>query len=289
MFSFIQEFKQKTRFFYGLSRRAEAIYAMLNRMYREPLLAAEKQADPRILAPYGFTAYSQGDDDGILEEIFRRIGATNKQFIDFGCAEGIENNTTYLALTGWSGLWMDGGEENIRTAHKHFQRQIESGKLKVRQSFITRENINSLIEDAGLDREPDLLSIDIDGNDYWIWEAIHTIQPRVVVIEYNATFRPPHQIVQDYDAAYRWRSTNYYGASLKAIETLGVKKGYSLVGCNFAGVNAFLVRNDLAREDLFSTPFTAEHHYREAMHDAFVRGYSRHAKDVGPYINLAGD
>ena len=287
MYSLIQSFKQKVRFFYGLSRRAEAIYAMLNRMYREPLLAAEKQADPRTLAPYGFTAYSQGDDDGIIEEIFRRIGTTNRQFIDFGCAEGIENNTTYLALTGWSGLWMDGGEESIRVVRKHFQRQIESGKLKVRQSFTTRENINSLIGEAGLDQEPDLLSIDIDGNDYWIWEAISTIQPRVVVIEYNATFRPPHQIVQDYDAAYRWRSTNYFGASLKAIETLGAKKGYSLVGCNFAGVNAFLVRNDLARNDLFSSPFTAEHHYRDAMYDAFVRGYSRHSKDVGPYTNLA--
>lgn len=281
-----QQIKQKLRFFYGMSRRAEAIYGMLNRMYREPLLAAEKQRDPRLLAPYGFTAYSQGDDDGILEEIFRRIGTTNRQFIDFGCAEGIENNTTYMALTGWSGLWMDGGEENIRLVRKLFDRQIGAGKLQVRQCFITRENINSLIAEANLEREIDLLSIDIDGNDYWVWEAITAIQPRAVVVEYNATFRPPHQIVQEYSAASRWRSTNYYGASLKALEVLGSKKGYALVGCNFAGVNAFFVRHDLAREDLFATPFTAEHHYREAMYDAFVRGYSRHSKDVGPYVNL---
>lgn len=287
MYSRFRKLFEKARYFYGLSHRGEAIYAMLNRMYREPLLAAEKQADPRVLAPYGYSAFSQGDDDGILEEIFRRIGTTNRQFVDFGCADGIENNTTYLALTGWSGLWMDGGEENVQTASRAFQRQVESGRLRIRQAFITRENINSLIASAGLDRELDLLSIDIDGNDYWIWEAIDGVRPRVVVIEYNAIFRPPHQMVQDYAAQYQWRSTGYFGASLKALETLGARKGYALVGCNFAGINAFFVRDDLAREDLFSAPFTAEHHYREPMYDAFVRGQSRHSKDVGPYVDVA--
>src|SRR5713226_4127650 len=101
------EIQSHLKFFFTVSRRSEAIYAILNRMYREPLLAAEKAADPRVLAPYGYPAYSQSDDDGIIQEIYRRIGFTNRQFIDFGCADGIENNTTYLVLTGWSGLWMD--------------------------------------------------------------------------------------------------------------------------------------------------------------------------------------
>ncbi len=282
------EIKERIRFFYGMSRRSEAIFAMLNRMYREPLLAAEKAADPLTLAPYGYTAYSQGDDDGIIEEIFRRIGTTNRHFIDFGCADGIENNTTYLVLTGWSGLWMDGGDASIESVRRHFSQFVENGQLKVKQAFITRENINALIGEAGMDAQPDLLSIDIDGNDYWVWEAIDTVQPRVVVIEYNATFRPPHQMVQKYDPAYRWNSDSYFGASLKALEILGIRKGFSLVGCNFAGVNAFFVRNDLIG-DLFSRPFTAEHHYREAMYDAFVRGYSRHRKAIGPYVNLASE
>jgi len=269
-----------------MSRRAEAIYGMLNRMYREPLLAAEKAADPLCLAPYGFTAYSQGDDDGILDEIFRRIGTTNRQFIDFGCAEGIENNTTYLALTGWNGLWMDGSKANVQAVNKHFAAYVASGKLQAKQAFITRENIDGLIREAGMDSEPDLLSIDIDGNDYWIWEAIESVNPRAVVIEYNAVFRPPHQVVQEYDAAYCWNSDGYFGASLKALQTLGTRKGYCLVGCNFAGVNAFFVREDLVGHK-FSRPFTAEHHYREAMYDAFVRGYSRHEKAVGLFRNVA--
>jgi hypothetical protein len=282
----LTDIKQRVRYFYGLSRRAEAIYAMLNRMYREPLLAAEKAADPLVLAPYGFTAYSQSDDDGILEEIFRRIGTTNRQFIDFGCAEGIENNTTYMLLTGWSGLWMDGGESNIQSVKQAFAGYVQSRKLQVKQAFITRENINDLIREARLDVEPDLLNIDLDGNDYWIWEAIDCVRPRVVAIEYNATFRPPHQIVQVYKASHRWGSDAYFGASLKALETLGTRKGYALVGCNFVGTNAFFVREDLV-DGKFSKPFTAEHHYREAMYDAFVRGYSRHRKAVGAYVNLA--
>ncbi len=281
----LSEIRARVKFFYGMSRRSEAIYAMLNRLYREPLLAAEKAADPLVLAPYGFTAYSQSDDDGILEEIFRRIGTTNRQFIDFGCAEGIENNTTYLALTGWNGLWMDGSEANIRRVRKDFAHVVESGNLQARQAFVTRENIDRLMLQAGMDVEPDLLSIDIDGNDYWVWEAIQAVHPRAVVIEYNAVFRPPHAIVQEYNAAHRWKSDGYFGASLKALEILGTRKGYCLVGCNFAGSNAFFVRQELAGCS-FSRPFTAEHHYREAMYDAFVRGYSRHAKAVGRYHRI---
>ena len=123
---------------------------------------------------------------------------TNRQFIDFGCADGIENNTTYLILTGWSGLWMDGGADNIQSVNTHFAQYVRSGKLKARQALVTRENINDLIRAASLDAEPDLLNIDIDGNDYWIWEAIDAVRPRVVIIEYNSTFRPPYKVVEEH-------------------------------------------------------------------------------------------
>lgn len=274
---------QYVRFFYFTSHRAEAIYALLAKMYRDPLLAAEKTDDPKTLTYHGYTAYSQADEDGILEEIFRRVGVTNRQFLEFGCGNGLENNSTYLLFTGWRGVWMDGDPKEINVVEKHFQSYIQSGQLKVRRAFITTENINQLIRDVAPDtQELDLLSIDINGNDYWIWQALTGLRPRVVVVEYNATFRPPHQIVQKYNPTHNWDGSNYFGASLKALEELGRKKGYILVGCNFAGGNAFFIREDLVG-DRFSEPFTAEHHYRPPQYDAFVRGFSRHPRGAGPY------
>jgi hypothetical protein len=278
----LQDVFQRLQALYNLTRRGESIYELLATMYREPMLAAERQADPRTLTAFGFTAYSQTDEDGILQEIYRRIGTTNRQFLEFGCGNGLENNSTYLLLAGWSGFWMDGGKRNIETVEEKFGHYLKAGRLRVRQAFITRENINDLIQNSGVDGEMDLLSIDIDGNDYWIWESIAGINPRVVVVEYNAVFRPPHKIVQDYNPSHRWRGTNYFGASLKALEELGTRKGYDLVGCSFSGANAFFIRHDLS-QDQFSTPFTAEHHYRPPRYDAFVRGISRHPKDAGPY------
>ncbi len=273
---------QYVRFFYFLSHRAEGIYSMLSRMYREPLLDKEKAADPRTLTCYGYSAFSQADEDGMLQEIFNRIGATNRQFLEFGCGDGLENNSTYLLFTGWSGVWLDGGEANIRSVEQHFSDYLKSGQLKTRRAFITRDNINDLLREAQVPADLDMLSIDIDGNDYWIWQAMDPLRPRVVVVEYNATFRPPHKIVQKYNPTHQWNSTNYFGASLSALAELGDEKGYALVGCNFAGTNAFFVRRDLAG-DLFSSPFTAEHHYRPPHYDAFVRGLSRHRRGAGPY------
>lgn len=274
---------QYVRFFYFTSHRAEAIYALLARIHREPLLAAEKAKDPKTLTYHGYTAYSQADEDGILEEIFRRIGSSNRQFLEFGCGNGLENNSTYLLFTGWSGVWMDGDPGEMRSVETHFQSYIQSGQLKVKRAFITVDNINQLIgEVAPGIQELDLLCIDINGNDYWIWQALTGLRPRVVAIEYNATFRPPHKIVQKYNPTHNWNGSNYFGASLKALEELGRKKGYLLVGCNWAGGNAFFIREDLAG-DLFSEPYTAEHHYRPPQYDAFVRGFSRHPRGAGPY------
>jgi hypothetical protein len=278
----VRSIVEKVRFFYYLAARAESIYALMAKMYYEPQLAAEKAADPKTLTYHGFSAYSMADEDGIIDEIFRRIGTANRQVFEFGCGDGLENNSTYLLFTGWSGVWLDGGAENIRAVENHFSRQIQSGKLKTKQTFITAENINSLVRESGVDPELDLLCIDIDGNDYWVWKAIEGIRPRVVVVEYNGTFRPPHKIVQTYNPASRWNSSNYFGASLKALEELGREKGYALVGCNVSGIDAFFVRQDLVG-DLFSAPFTAEHHYRPPHYDAVVRGFNRHPRGSGPY------
>src|SRR5262249_10850508 len=101
-------------------------------------------------------------------------------------------------------------------------------------------------------------------------------------IEYNATFRPPNALVQEYNPTHVWNSDNAFGASLSALTALGEKLGYVLVGCCYAGTNAFFVRADL-EGGKFSAPFTAEHHYREPMYDSFVRGFMRHRRAVGNY------
>ena len=137
---------------------------------------------------------------------------------------------------------------------------ISDGRLQIQNAFINAENIQSLFDKANTPIEPDLLSIDIDYNDYYVWDAITKYKPRVVIIEYNSIFRPDTHFVVKYNPNRMWDKTSHYGASLLALEQLGRQKGYCLVGCVFSGSNAFFVREDLVGEQ-FESPFTAENHY----------------------------
>jgi hypothetical protein len=268
---------------------ARAIQTSLANLRAQLLLASERGQDPKRLLSYGFKAYSQNDEDGILQEIFRRINATGQTFIEFGVGPGTENNTLYLLLSGWRGLWIESDADSLSSIKIALAPYIESGQLLVRQEFVDQSNIDSTIRSAGMQGDIDLLSIDIDGQDYWIWKQIFAVKPRVVAIEYNATFRPPVRVVMDYRRDYRWNGTNYSGASLSALEELGRQKGYALVGCCLAGVNAFFVREDLV-QDLFSSPFTAENHYEPPRYSLFGASYDdRHPPGVGIYVQVEHD
>lgn len=201
--------------------------------------------DPKYLEQYGYKVYSQNDEDGILNEIFNRIGTCNKKFVEFGVENGSENNTRFLLMQGWKGLWIEANKEYFEQIQSRFEKEIREKQLRIENAFITKENINYLIERAELGREVDLLSIDIDGNDYHIWKQIDVINPRVVVIEYNAKFPPEFYWIMDYNEKHIWDGTDYFGASLNALEKLGREKGYQLVGTNICGTNAFFVRDDL--------------------------------------------
>lgn len=181
---------------------------------------------------------SQNGEDGIIEAIFAVIGVTNRFFVEFGVEDGAVCNTRRLRELGWAGLQMD---------------PRENGGPGVRREFVTAENVESLFKKYGVPREFDLLSIDIDGNDYWAWKAITSYRPRAVVIEYNATIPPPESRTIAYDSAFRWDGTDYFGASLAALERLGRSKGYRLVACDSRGVNAFFVDAALA-EGRFAPP-----------------------------------
>jgi hypothetical protein len=184
----------------------------------------------------GFKVYSQSDEDGIIEEIFRRIGG-GKTFIEIGCGNGIQNNTHYLLLKGWNGVWIDGDDKNVSLITKYLPNNPE--RLRVLKLFINLQNVGSIAADA------DFLSLDIDGNDLHILGQFLSIAtPRVICVEYNAKFPPPMAISVKYDEGHRWNEDDYQGASLQAFVDLLI--GYQLVACSVSGVNAFFVRKDLA-------------------------------------------
>ncbi len=251
-------------------------------IYEQAFLTPRFQDAKRLLA-YGFKVYSQHDEDGMIEEIFRRIGTTNRYFVEFGLGDGLENCTTYLLLKEWSGAWIEGSAICYEGILKNMAHAIGSGRLKARYSFITAANICQLFAEMNVAAEFDFLSIDIDRNDYWIWEALHEYRPRVVAIEYNASWKQTIACVVPYDASAVWDWTNYYGASLKALENLGRKKGYSLVGCAYTGVTAFFVRNDCLG-DHFAAPYSSENHFEPPRY--FVRMPNGHRAAFGPVVHI---
>jgi len=224
-----------------------------------------RHRDPKSLVPFGYKIYSQNDEDGIIREIFTRIGTTNRTFVEFGVDDGKECNTYALLFDGWRGLWIDACAKYIDSIEHNLKEIIRTGQLMVARSFITRDNINATISAHISDAEIDLLSVDIDGNDYHVFDAISCVNPRVVIMEYNAKFAPPISFCMDYNERHVFEQDDCFGASLKFLETRLAGKGYCLVGCNLTGINAFFVRKDLVA-GRFMEPFTAEHHYEPARY-----------------------
>jgi hypothetical protein len=229
-------------------------------LFLTELLKSQRYSDPQRLARFEHQVYSQNGEDGILAEIFRRIGVSTRYFVEIGVGDGLENNTVHLLSRGWAGIWMEGSSKSAAVIRRELNRLIGSKKLTLIESFITRENVSSLLEQAGVPADIDLLSIDIDRNTFYIWEALADYKPRVVVVEYNAIMPPELDWKVQYRADQWYDGSLYFGASLKAFEILGGRLGYSLVGCDLCGVNAFFVRNDLTGNH-FTAPFSAENHY----------------------------
>jgi hypothetical protein len=200
------------------------------------------------LAEHEFKVYSQWGEDGILQYLLRSIAISRPVFVEFGVEDYTEANTRFLLVNNqWSGLIMDGSDEllaSVRSDPIYWRHN-----LKAVTAFVTRENINELLVENGVTGEIGLLSIDIDGNDYWVWEAISVISPAIVVVEYNARFGPERAVTVPYDPTFTRATAHhsciYYGASLAALVGLGRRKGYAFVGSNGAANNAFFVRRDL--------------------------------------------
>jgi hypothetical protein len=233
---------------------------LLENLHKNP-----KYDNPKKLNRYEFKVFSQAGEDGIISEIFNRIGTTNKFFVEFGVGNGLENNSAYLLVKGWQGYWIEGSDRFCQSIRQSFEDLIANQQLTLKNTFITGENIEDLFRKGNVPTELDLLSIDIDGNDYWVWQAITNYRPRVVILEYNAIYPPESSWVMQYNPSHQWKYNSHMGSSLKALEKLGDQKGYKLVACSFSGVNAFFVREDLLA-DHFCSPFSAENHYEPARY-----------------------
>lgn len=199
------------------------------------------------LADAEFKVFSQFGDDGIIQYLVHLLAPLPRTFIEFGTEDYSESNTRFLLVNDlWRGLVMDGSERHM--AHVRAQEYHWRHDLTAVQAFVDRDNVNGLFRDAGFAGEIGLLSVDIDGNDYWVWERIDAVQPVVTVCEYNAVFGPARAVTVPYDPRFdrtRYHPSNLcWGASLKALCLLAERKGLAFVGTNSAGNNAYFVRRD---------------------------------------------
>ncbi len=215
------------------------------------VLAIENSARQRLKALHDveFSVYSQWGEDGIIDWLIERLPDIPHTFIEFGVEDYRESNTRLLLkMRNWSGLVIDGSQKNIDDIKN--QGIYWRHELTARCAFIDRDNINHLIESAGLMGEIGLLSVDIDGNDYWVWQAIEVVSPVIVVCEYNAVLGDVYPITIPYQASFQRTNADpsnlYFGASIQALISLGQSKGYTFVGTTLTGVNAFFIRNDCA-------------------------------------------
>jgi hypothetical protein len=223
-----------------------------------------RQSPPARLDDVEFRVFSQFGEDGIIQYLVRKVAPAQTSFVEIGTGDYRESNTRFLLQNNnWRGLAIDGGEahvEFVRSSPIAWRYDVEPVS-----AFVTRDNVNELISGHGFTGEIGLLSIDVDGIDYWLWEAIDVVDPAIVVSEYNALWGADATITVPYDPAFvnsegHW-SQQYFGASLGALVHLGDQRGYRFVGCASNGANAFFVREDVAGDLPSPTP---QQGYRES-------------------------
>ena len=236
--------------------------AIAEQLLETKLLAAQANINQIKLMPpvknlteAEFKVFSQFGDDGILQYLIHHLSIPKalQTFVEFGVENYEESNTRLLLMhNNWSGLIMDGSESNMEFVRR--SRYYWKHDVIAKAVFIDRDNINALISDAGISGEIGILSIDIDGNDYAVWDVIDVINPVLVVAEYNGIFGSEHALSVPYNPLFRRTQAHYsnlyWGCSLAALNHLSIKKGYTFAGCNSAGNNAYFIRNDYLNEKI---------------------------------------
>ncbi len=246
---------------------------MLYMHYRNLMLESKKLP---CINEVGFRVFSQTDEDGILLYIFSLIGFTNKQCVDIAFASPYGSNTANLICNhGWSGVLICGSADEKILSDDFFNTHPDVKLLppKVVKAWVTAENINQLLRDQGLTGSIDLISLDIDGIDYWLWQKLEAVDPRVVVVEFQSLWPAETSVTVPYDPEFQRLKIHpdYFGASLAAFVKLAQKKGYRLVGCNKHGFNAFFIKNELLSESILPTM---------SVHDGLASAYVQRAQKI---------
>jgi hypothetical protein len=240
----IERVRRKARMLDEIAARLDQLQQAVGRVELRQVAAA----DADDLAANEFQVYSQWGEDGIIQHLIRRVPIARKLFVEIGVESYVEANTRFLAEHNlWAGLLIEADAEQVAAIRR--DPIYWACNIKAAAAFVTRENIDALLAEHGVTGDIGLLSIDVDGNDYWVWEAIRTVSPRIVVCEYNSFLGKERPLVVPYAPDFRRARAHYswlyYGASLPALADLGRRKGYQLVGTNGAGNNAFFVRSDV--------------------------------------------
>ncbi len=210
--------------------------------------ARQLDSAPGPLSRHEFRVYSHAGEDGVIQFLTRSLPIANRRFVEFGVEDYREANTRFLLVKDyWTGLILDGDPANI--ARIKSDPLFWNADLKAEAAFVTRENVNDILTTAGFTGDIGLLSVDVDGNDYWIFDAITVARPVIAIVEYNHRFGPSRSVTIPYDPGFvRLRTDwtwHFGGASLAAIVGAAARKGLSFVGCNTFGNNAFFVRTEL--------------------------------------------
>ena len=214
-----------------------------------------------------YKVFSEWGDDGIIQYLINKIQISNQFFVEFGVENYQESNTRFLLTqNNWRGLIMDGSPAHIaeiQRANYYFRHDLTAVN-----AFITAENIDQLIQTAGVPLKVGLLSIDIDGNDYWVWKSIQKVDADIVIVEYNALFGSELAITIPYHPNFLRMKAHYsglyWGASLSALCYLANEKGYSFIGCNSNANNAYFIKNELLIFIPNIKPVTPQGGYRES-------------------------
>jgi hypothetical protein len=260
-----------------LLQSGRALRSIETLSYQYPKAQAWKEGDLRF---FEAAVYSQNGEDGIIKEMLRRLGIQKGTFLEIGAESGIECNCARLAREeGWRGFFVEGDPAAFKMLRENYRTMPGVTAIN---AWVTASNVEQLLASHDVPQDLEFLSLDIDGNDYWVYQAMDQWRPSILVMEYNASLPPPQLWVMQRNDGHCWDGTTYFGASLTSLTKLAETKGYKLVGTDSMGANAFFVRSDVGANGLFLDE-TLAYLYSPPRYGFFGKG---HRRKTGPHEEI---